>query len=64
MTENQRQPEQRHIAALRQMEKAEAGTDVRINLADKEECEDCGWSEDGRLTDKGRRILAEAADPN
>ena len=69
MTENQQmQPTSQHIAALRRMEKREAGTDAYVNRDDAEECVYYGWAEAQRdrtyrLTDKGRAILA-AADSN
>lgn len=52
------------LKVLRQLAKREAGTDVFINLADAEECEDCGWVEAQPgggylLTAAGRKTLTE-----
>ena len=69
MTENQQmQPEQRHIKALRRIAAAVAGTSLYVNKTDREECENYGWVEAlpndlYTLTDEGRAILA-GADSN
>ena len=69
MTENQQmQPKQQHITALRKIAEMEAGALPHINEANADECENYGWAEAQpgggyRLTDEGRRILA-ATKPN
>lgn len=56
--------DERLLEVLRQLAKQETGTDVFINPADAEECEDRGWVEAQPgggylLTAAGRKILAE-----